>query len=152
MPIILVQVGFRAGLPEVGSRNKLFNAIKSWPQHKKVLYEGTIDPIHPALGPEGADIIVTKRRVSSFAGTELELLLRAKEIETLVLFGLSTSGAVLSTVLDASDADYKLVVMSDCCADTDSELHGVLVNRLFPQRAEVLTAHSVHRGALKASN
>jgi nicotinamidase-related amidase len=83
---------------------------------------------------------VTKHRVSAFTGTELEMLLGAMEIETVVLFGISTSGVVLSTLLHASDADYKLVVIADCCADLDSELHEVLINRLFPQRAEVLTA------------
>ena len=47
---------------------------------------------------------------------------------------------VLSTLLDACDADYKPVVIADCCADRDAELHGMLLKRLFPQRAEVLTA------------
>jgi nicotinamidase-related amidase len=139
MPVILVQVAFRAGLPEVSSRNKLFSAIKSSTQHQK-LFEGTVGAIHPGLAPEASDIVVTKHRVSAFSGTELEMLLRAKEIETVVLFGIATSGVVLSTLLHASDADYKLVVIADCCADLDAELHAILVNRLFPQRAEVLTA------------
>jgi len=47
----------------------------------------------------------------------------AKEIETIVLFGIATSGVVLSTLLEASDADYRLVVIEDCCADLDAELH-----------------------------
>ena len=139
MPVIHVQVGFRAGLPEVSSRNKLFAAIKSSPQHQK-LFEGAAGAIHPALAPEASDIVITKHRVSAFSGTDLEMLLRAKEIETVVLFGIATSGVVLSTLLDASDADYKLVVISDCCADLDAELHAALVKRLFPHRAEVVTA------------
>jgi len=68
------------------------------------------------------------------------MILRAREIEAMVLFGISTSGVVLSTLLHACDADYKLVVISDCCADLDAELHGALINRLFPQRADVMTA------------
>jgi nicotinamidase-related amidase len=139
MPVILVQVAFRAGLPEVSSRNKLFAPIKSSSQHQK-LFEGAAGAIHPALAPEASDVVVTKHRVSAFTGTELEMLLRAKEVETVVLFGISTSGVVLSTLLHASDADYKLVVIADCCADLDAELHAALVNRLFPQRAEVLPA------------
>jgi nicotinamidase-related amidase len=139
MPVILVQVGFRADFPEISSRNKLFGALKSSPQHQR-LFEGAAGAIHPALGPESTDIVVTKHRVSAFAGTDLEMILRAKEIETVVLFGIATSGVVLSTLLEASDADYRLVVVSDCCADMDGELHGVLVNKLFPRRAEVLTA------------
>ena len=137
--VIHVQVGFRPGLPEVSGRNKLFAAIKSSSQHQK-LFEGATGAISPALGPETGDIVVTKHRVSAFAGTDLEMLLRAKDIDTLVLFGIATSGVVLSTLLHACDADYQLVVIADCCADLDAELHGPLLTRLFPQRAAVVTA------------
>jgi len=139
MPVIQVQVGFRPGFPEVSGRNKLFAAIKSSPQHQK-LFEGAAGAIHPKLGPEPGDIVVTKHRVSAFAGTDLSMLLRAREIDTLILFGIATSGVVLSTLLEACDADYRIVVIADCCADLDAELHGTLLNRLFPQRAEVMTA------------
>jgi nicotinamidase-related amidase len=139
MPVVHVQVGFRPGLPEVSSRNKLFAAIKSSSQHQK-LFEGAAGVIHPALGPEPGDIVVTKHRVNAFKGTDLEMLLRAKEIESIVLFGIATSGVVLSTLLDASDCDYKLAVIADCCADLDAQLHEALLTRLFPKRGDVLTA------------
>ena len=70
--------------------------------------------------------------MSAFAGTDLNLLLRANEIDTLVLLGIATSGVVLSTLLEAFDADYRLVVIKDCCADTDAELHNCLTDRFFP--------------------
>jgi nicotinamidase-related amidase len=139
MAVIHVQVGFRPGLPEVSGRNKFFASIKSNPQHQS-LFQGAAGAIHPALGPEANDMVVTKHRVSAFAGTDLEMLLRAKEIETLVMFGIATSGVVLSTLLEAGDADYRAVVIEDCCADLDGELHNVLLTRLFSKRAEVLTA------------
>ena len=139
MPVIHVQVGFRPGLPEVSSRNRLFAALKSSPEHQK-LFDGAVGAIHPALGPEPGDLVVTKHRVNAFAGTDLEMLLRAAEIGTLVLFGIATSGVVLSTLLDASDADYNVVVIADCCADLDAELHRTLIDRLFPKRAQVLTS------------
>jgi nicotinamidase-related amidase len=139
MQVVHVQVGFRPGLPEVSSRNKLFAAIRSSPQHQQ-FFQGEAGAIHPALGPEPGDIVVTKHRVSAFTGTDLQMLLRAKEVETLVLFGIATSGIVLSTLLDASDCDYRLLVIGDCCADRDTELHDALLTRLFPHRAEVLTA------------
>jgi nicotinamidase-related amidase len=139
MTVIHVQVGFRPGLPEIGTRNKLFAALKSSPQHQK-LFEGVAGVIHSALGPEPGDIVVTKHRVSAFAGTDLDMVLRAKEIHSLVLFGIATSGVVLSTLLEANDADYGVTVISDCCADLDSELHDALLKKLFPRRAEVATA------------
>ncbi len=139
MPVVLVQVGFRPGLPEVSDRNKFFAAIKSSVQRQS-LFQGEVGAIHPGLGPEPGDIIVVKHRVSAFAGTDLELILRAKQMDTIVLFGISTSGVVLSTLLEATDADYRVVVIADCCADLDAELHVALLTRLFPARAEVVTA------------
>jgi nicotinamidase-related amidase len=139
MPVIHVKVGFRPGLPEVTMRNRLFASIKSSPQHQK-LFEGTSGAIHPKLGPEPDDIVVAKHRISAFPGSDLQMILRAKEVDTLVLFGIATSGVVLSTLLEACDADYRTVVIADCCADTDAELHRVLMERLFPLRGEVATA------------
>lgn len=139
MRIIHVQMAFRPGLPEVSSRNTLFAAVKSSPQHQK-LFEGAAGAIHPALGPEPGDIVVTKRRVSAFAGTDLEIILRANDIDTLVLFGIATSGVVLSTLLEASDRDYSTVVIADCCADRDQELHAALLTRMFPKRGQTISA------------
>jgi nicotinamidase-related amidase len=138
MRIIHVQVGFRPNLPEVSSRNLLFAGIKSSPQHQR-LFQGPIGAIHAAVAPEPDDIVTTKHRVSAFAGTDLELILCANDIETLVLFGIATSGVVLSTLLEAADADYRLVVIKDCCTDLDLELHNCLFDKLFPRQAHVLT-------------
>jgi nicotinamidase-related amidase len=139
MSIIHVKVGFRSGLPEVATRNRLFASIKASPQRQQ-LFEGASGAIHPALGPEPDEIVVTKHRISAFPGSDLQMVLRAKEIDTLVLFGIATSGVVLSTLLEACDADYRTVVITDCCADSDAELHRALVERLFPLRGEVTTA------------
>ncbi len=139
MCIIHVQVGFRSGLPEVSSRNPLFGAIKSSSQHQR-LFDGASGAIHPRVTPQGDDIVVTKHRVSAFHGTDLDMILRAKEIDTLVLFGIATSGVVLSTLLEASDEDYRIVVIQDCCADMDLELHACLIDKLFPRRATVVSA------------
>lgn len=139
LAVIHVRIGFRPGLPEVSARNVLLSAIKGSVQHRQ-LFEGAAGAIHSAVTPEGDDITVTNHRVSAFAGTDLEMILRAKDIETLVLLGIATSGVVLSTLLDASDADYRLIVVKDCCADLDAEVHDCLVNKIFPRQATVLSA------------
>jgi nicotinamidase-related amidase len=130
MRIIHVKVGFRPKLPEVSVRNRFFGAIKTSPQHQR-LFEGEAGAIHPAVAPEADDIVITKTRVNAFVGTDLDLVLRANEIDTLVLFGIATSGVVLSTLLHASDADYRLVVINDCCADLDNDLQACLFDKLF---------------------
>lgn len=134
--VIFVRVGFRPSHPEVDSANRIFATIAEG----KALQEG--DPsaaIDSALGVREDDIIVTKKRVSAFAGSDFETILRARGLRTLVLAGVSTSGVVLSTVREAADRDYQLVVLSDGCADQDAEVHEVLLRKVFPRQAEVMT-------------
>jgi nicotinamidase-related amidase len=95
--------------------------------------------IHPAVGPAAGDVIVSKRRVSAFAGSDLDLVLRSGGVEHLVLAGIATSGVVLSTVRQAADLDYRLTVLSDGCLDGDPEVHRVLTEKVFPRQAEVTT-------------
>jgi len=95
----------------------------------------------------GGEIVITKHRVSAFAGTDLGMILRANDIDTLILFGIATSGVVLSTLLEASDADFRLAVILDCCADLDADLHDCLIHRFFPSRAAVLSAHELTEGS-----
>jgi nicotinamidase-related amidase len=66
-------------------------------------------------------------------------VLRAKQVETLVLTGIATSGVVLSTLREAADKDFGLVVLSDACLDADPEVHRVLIEKIFPRQAEVIT-------------
>jgi nicotinamidase-related amidase len=139
MQVMHVQVGFRPGLPEVSLRNQLFGAIKSSPQWQQV-FQGPSGAIHPAVAPRGEEVVITKHRVSAFSGTDLAMVLRAQEIDTLVLLGIATSGVVLATLLHASDADYRLLVIKDCCADRDPEVHACLIDRFFPRMATVVTA------------
>jgi nicotinamidase-related amidase len=137
--VIHVQVGFRPGLPEVSSRNPLFGAIKASEQRQQ-LFRGLLGVIPAEIAPKEGEIVITKHRVSAFAGTDLAMILRAREIDTLILYGIATSGVVLSTLLEAADADYRLAVIKDCCADLDSQLHQCLVERFFPSRGAVFSA------------
>jgi nicotinamidase-related amidase len=139
MAVIYVQVGFRPKFPEINPRNPLLSYIKHSAQHQK-LFTGPAGAIDTSVAPEGDDIIVTKHRVSAFAGTDLDMILRAKDIDTLILFGISTSGVVLSTVRHAADADYRLIVIKDCCADQDPAVHACLVEKVFPRQATVVSA------------
>lgn len=134
--VIYVKVAFRDGHPEVSPRNRLFSGM---PYLDQLAETAAASQIVPAIAPLPGDIIVTKRRVSAFSGSDLEIVLRASDTQLLILAGIATSGVVLSTVREASDRDYRLVVLSDCCADSDPELHDVLVRKVFPRQAEVMT-------------
>jgi len=139
MRVVHVKVGFRPNVPEASPRNVFLSAVKASARHQQ-FFEGESGAIHSGVAPEGDDLIVTKNRVSAFAGTDLNLLLRANDIDTLVLLGIATSGVVLSTFLQAFDADYRLVVIKDCCADTDADLHACLTEKFFPRISSVITA------------
>jgi nicotinamidase-related amidase len=136
LPVIYVVVRFRDGFPEISPQNKLFVGLKESGR----LREGTPGAdIHPKVAVQPGDIVVTKRRVGAFTSTDLETILRAKNIDTLVLFGIASSGVVLSTVRSAADMDYKLIVVSDACADKDEEVQRVLIEKVFPRQAAVVT-------------
>lgn len=132
IPVIYVVVGFRAGFPEVSDRNKLFGSIK------QSAPAGMINP-QPVIELSGDDILVTKRRVSAFSGSDLEAILRGKNINHLTLAGISTSGVVLSTVREAADKDYGITVIGDLCADSKKDVHAILLEKVFPWQAEVTT-------------
>ena len=140
MRIIYVVVAFRPGYPEVSPRHPSFGPVR---ESGRFIEGSPGTEVHVAVAPKPGDAIVTKHRVSAFAGTDLELLLRANGVETLVLAGIATSGVVLSTVRHASDADYRLVVVEDCCADRDPEVHRVLTEKVFARATTVVKAEAV---------
>ncbi|HEY6542910.1 MAG TPA: isochorismatase family cysteine hydrolase [Ktedonobacteraceae bacterium] len=131
--VIYVVVTFRQGYPEISPKNKSFTAIKQQQPARM-----TTGEIHPAIAPQPTDIVVTKRRVSAFSGSDLEVILRAQGVSHLVLCGIATSGVVLSTLREAADKDYQLTVLSDCCVDADEEVQRVLLFKVFPRQADVV--------------
>ena len=136
LKIIYIVVNFRPGYPEVSPRNVNFNAVR---QSGRFIAEAGTE-VHPGVAPQPGDITVVKHRVGGFPGTDLDMILRSNDIETLVMFGIATSGVVLSTLRHAADADYRLIVLKDCCSDRDAEVHRVLTEKVFPRQAAVITA------------
>lgn len=136
IPVIYVIVGFRQGMPEVSPDNKGFASRKE--SMAKINMEEWMR-IDSSVAPLADEIIVTKRRVSAFAGSDLEVVLRSQDIQHMVLTGISTSGVVLSTTREAADKDYLLTILSDGCADPDTEVHSVLMSKVFPRQADVIT-------------
>lgn len=140
MRVIYVVVGFRAGYPELSPRNQVFAPIRGSGR----FVEGSAGmEVHAAVAPKPGEVVITKHRASAFFGTDLDVILRANGIETLLLAGIVTSGVVLSTVRHAADADYRLVVVEDCCADRDAEVHRMLMEKVFARWTTVMKAEDV---------
>jgi nicotinamidase-related amidase len=137
IPVIYIVVGFREGAPEISINNKGFSASKQLFADMSMADFMRVDA---GVAPLAGEITVVKRRVSAFTGSDLEVVLRSQGIQHIILTGIATSGVVLSTLREASDKDYRITVLADCCADGDEEVHRVLTTKVFPRQAEVLTA------------
>jgi len=139
LPVIFVRVAFRPGSPEISPANRTFSTLAST-AGDRFGENSPATQIHPAVAPRPGEPIVVKKRVSAFTGSDLEVLLRSLNADHLVLTGIATSGVVLSTLREAADRDYRLTVLADACADRDDEVHRVLVEKVFPRQAAVITA------------
>lgn len=134
IPVIYIAVQFRPGFPEVSQNNKSFSAIK---QNQSAFGNPEEMEIYPKVKPREKDLVVIKKRVSAFTGSDLEVILRSLGVEHIVLTGIATSGVVLSTVREAADKDYQITVLADCCADRDDDVHEILISKVFPRQADV---------------
>lgn len=134
--VIYATVSFRRGHPEIPRHNVSFAKVASFGG----FVEGDAAVAVPStVAPSGNDVVVTKRRVSAFSGSDLDVILRGIQAENLVLAGVATSGVVLSTLRQAADLDYRLTVLHDLCLDPDPEVHSCLVDKVFPRQAEVVS-------------
>lgn len=132
MRVIYVVVAFRRGFPEISPYNRVFSALKA--------SGGIAADIHPRVAPATDEVIVTKRRVSAFMDTDLNMILRSNGIDTLVMCGVVTSGVVLSTLCHAADCDYRILVLRDCCSDMDQSAHALLMDKVFPRQAAIVSS------------
>ncbi len=128
---------FRPGFPEVSDRDKTRAARRD---SGEVLPTDPAALIHAEVKPLEGEPVIAKHRTSAFSGSAFEMVLRSKNIETLILMGHATSGVILSTVRLAADLDYNLIVVEDGCADRDPEVHQLLMEKVFPRQGTVVSS------------
>ncbi|MBB3727439.1 cysteine hydrolase family protein [Nonomuraea dietziae] len=140
IPVIFIRFGLRASGLDVAAGNQVISTLHG---AGTLFHEESPETlVHPRIKPLPGEAVVLKHRASAFAATDLDLLLRAQRIDSLVLTGVATGAMVAATLYDAADRDYRLTVLSDACADGEPDVHDFLINRVFPARgAEVLTSH-----------
>ncbi len=136
--VVYVRVAFTEGYPEVNPHNKMVVTVKE--KVGVTLVDDEKTQIYEAVRPNPGELVTVNYRISAFAGSSLELLLRSLSVDSLVLTGISTGGVVLSTLLEASDKDYALTVLSDASAEPDPDLQKMLMEKVFPLHATVLKA------------
>jgi nicotinamidase-related amidase len=121
--------------------------LEPWPDgpqvlpHRAMVASGTVGAqVVDELAPRPEDITILKHRWSSFAGTHLDHLLRARDINTLLLCGGSTDVGIASTAYAARDLGYHLVIVRDCCHSERPGAQDFFMDRVFPRLARVLSA------------
>ena len=141
--VIYVAVKFRSGYSERPTNCGLWEALCG----SNALVEGTWGAeIHESVTPRDGEPLVTKRGVSAFYGSDLALLLRAGNIDTLLLTGVATNFVVEGTAREAADRGYNVVIVGDCCASMSQEAHDAALTTALPFLAtisdqdEVITA------------
>ncbi|KAJ5280455.1 hypothetical protein N7478_005827 [Penicillium angulare] len=134
--IVHIVTAFRNGYPENNPNNTSVPAAAARGLYK----EGDSSvQIHSAVEVTPEEPVITKRRVSAFFGTELDMILRCSNTDHIIVAGLATSGAVLSTIRQAMDMDYRITVLRDCCMDPNEEVHRVLMDSIFGRKLNVIS-------------
>lgn len=136
LTIVYANIRFRSDYAEVNPRNQ--NGV--WLQSMGLF---TRSQVTPELVREAGDILIEGQRVSAFFGTPLELILRGHGIETLIMAGVTTTGVMLSSLAYASDADYRIIALEDCCYDPDRLAHERVFATAFSTRALIATASDI---------
>lgn len=121
IPVLYVTVGFTEGYPEWPSHSPVFTDAG---REAALLQIGTWNQeIHQDLAPRPGERLITKRRVSPFYCTDLELVLRNLGVQRLVLCGVATDHVVIATARDGHDRDFRILVLEDCCAAASQDRH-----------------------------
>jgi nicotinamidase-related amidase len=95
------------------------------------------------LAPRPEDVVVPKHRWSAFHGTYLDLALRTKRVDTIILAGGSTDVGIASTAFAARDFDYNLVIAADACTSPEQDNHEQLMRRVFPRMSRVRSTQQI---------
>ncbi|QCR35955.1 hydrolase [Nissabacter sp. SGAir0207] len=135
-PVFLVRVGWSADYAE---------ALKQPVDQPAPARELPADwwEFAPALQVAESDISIIKRQWGAFYGTDLDLQLRRRGIDTLVLAGIATNIGVESTARSGWEHGYTQVIVEDACSAHNAEQHLGSVNVIFPRISRVRTTDQV---------
>lgn len=129
-------------LAAIPDTNPVFSRLKhDAARGEKVDVDSPESAFHSAVAPEDGDLVFRKHRVGPFlkAPQDTHAIFQAQGIDTLLVGGVSTGGAVAATVVQAADLDYRLFVLEDLCADPSQETHEFLM-KFFAKRGTVLNS------------
>jgi nicotinamidase-related amidase len=126
------------------------NSLTPWPNGEvvkgkmHVIAGDKSSDVLAELEPKPEDYYIVKYRWSAFFQTYLDLALRARGVDTIIVSGGSTDVGVASTLYSGRDLDYNMIVVSDACGTShDQRAHDTLMELIFPRMARVRTTDEV---------
>jgi nicotinamidase-related amidase len=139
IPVIWIRVGRRPDRADVV--DNLVDVAGAWHQPNRPVAPGSYEAANvDELPVQPEDQVVLKPRIDPFIGTDLDLQLRARRVETILLGGYSTNIGVESCARTAHDLGYGVVTVSDCCWNIAADLHEFSIQRILPRFSRVMTA------------
>ncbi|GAA1996791.1 isochorismatase family cysteine hydrolase [Microbacterium pumilum] len=127
LPVYYTRVGWDAGHETLVTNSPLMSIVA---EHKCLVNGTWQTEILEAVRPGDRDIVLTNERVSGFAGSILEQLLRDQGIKTVVIFGVATNVSVESTVRSAADLGFNVVLVEDASSAATQEIHDATIQSL----------------------
>jgi len=137
-PVVLVNVGWSSDLKDA-PRQPVDQPVQvppgGFPPEFMELAAGLKQP---------GDICITKRQWGAFHGTELDLQLRRRGIQTIVLGGIATNIGVESTARQAWELGYAVVLVEDATSGQSAEMHQFAVKNIFPRISRIAKTTDIH--------
>ena len=135
IPVFYVNIEYRPGFPEL--RKPTYPLIESI-QERNAFLRGSWDAALPEeIEPGPDDVVVVNFDSSSFSGTDLDRMLRARDIRRLVLAGIATNWIVEGTTRQGAELGYDVTVLEDCCQAFSDELHEFAIKNTLPYFATI---------------
>jgi len=149
--IVHAPISFAPGYGELGDPDKVYGILKGVIDSNAFVKGTWGAEICEQMAPAQADIIVEgKRGLDTFATTNLDFILRSRDVDTVVLGGFLTNCCVESTMRTAYEKGYDVITLTDCTAATSSEEQRAAVSQDYPMFSQPMTSEQVV-GALQGA-
>jgi maleamate amidohydrolase len=147
--VLLASAARAAGVPVIFTRVEYANRLDGGLFRRKIAALACFEAgnpladFHPLLQPSPTDLVLTKQYPSAFFGTPLAPTLAAAGVDTLLITGVSTSGCVRATAVDALCHGFRPLVVTDCVGDRDPKVHDANLFDLEAKTADLVDSAAV---------
>ncbi len=137
--VVYTRVAWQPGLADLVVNSPILGIVRD----SGCLVEGSDKAeILPEIAPRDGDLIVTHQRVGGFSASQLDHLLRNRDIDTLIFTGVATNFSVEGTARQASDLGYRTIIAADACSAADPATHDASIASLG-LLAEIATSDDI---------